>query len=458
MLADLLTEPGASRTVIDAFIPYSHESLARYIGRVPEHYCSPQTARMMATTAFHHARRIIRSHILRNSGELSDESSIRPGSTDVSHDVKTRFIRPKDIDSEERLTPDIAGVRSDADELDPFLDTIGIGCSASLSTNREKKGELKVFVVLQSLRRTIQFSLNLHKGARTRQEEERLVGDLVLNAIESIRRATNGVPPAISKPKHYTNEPFCGLFSSGSTDNFPLTEVIPLQLNPGETVTGKQRVGSLPLVELFYGKLWAVLWQNEMIQNFISRQRDDMPSGTGFNPHAEYMQAIFPGSFNPIHKGHLKMVAVAEQRLQNKVVLELSIRNADKPPLDYIGLDERLQKISATNPKLAVWLTQTPLFEEKADLFREATFIVGTDTLRRFADLKFYHESTHQLQDVLRRVAYYNCRFIVFPRQSDQGIETMDGMDIPDMLRSLCDEVPISEFAENISSTELRKL
>jgi cytidyltransferase-like protein len=169
------------------------------------------------------------------------------------------------------------------------------------------------------------------------------------------------------------------------------------------------------------------------------------------------MQAIFPGSFSPIHEGHLKMINIAEQQLQEKVSLEISVQNVDKPPFDYIELAYRLGQIRKEKPEQPVWLTRTPLFLNKAMLFRGTTFVVGADTIKRFVDLRFYHESVHKLHDILRTIAFCSCRFLVFARQSKTHLESLETLEMPDMLRSLCDDVPSSVFTMDISSSDLRR-
>ncbi|MDR2705483.1 MAG: hypothetical protein LBC02_06865, partial [Planctomycetaceae bacterium] len=165
VLGDLLTVSGASRTLIEASVPYSEESINRYIGRIPEQYCCQRTARYMAMTAFHRGVRYLRAGKMKNKNNNNnsfDAGTFNARSIDVSHDIDdTRFYAKNVVD------------KMDEDDLDDYVNLIGVGCTASLATDRNKKGEHRFHIATQTLRRTIVFSLQLTKDARTRQEEER---------------------------------------------------------------------------------------------------------------------------------------------------------------------------------------------------------------------------------------------------------------------------------------------
>jgi len=446
VLSDLLTVPGGSRTLIEATVPYSYESISDYIGRVPEQFCCSRTARNLAMTAFYHARRILRSEILRKQGHVNIDR-VSPKTVDVSHEIDvTESAITRSIDFVEKV---------DLGELDTYRHVIGVGCTASLATDRQKQGEHRAHVAVQTLQETIQFSLYLQKDARTRWEEERLVADLVLNAIETARRDLRKHPDILPQYVASGGETSCPALIKSSSD-CTLAGLIPLQLKPGEKIQGKRVVGSSFLVDLFFGKLGAVLWTNNEIRYCIASD-DVASSAVPCNLHADFSHAIFPGGFSPIHRGHVKMRNIAEQRLHHPVVLEMSVQNVNKPPLDYIELEHRLEHIHKVKPEQAIWLTRAPLFVSKAKLFPGATFVVGADTIKRFADLRFYHDSSHKLHDILRQLAFYNCRFLVFARKSKSGLESLDTLTVPDMLRSLCDSVPPSVFTMDISSSDIRR-
>lgn len=442
VIGDLLSVPGTSGTLLEATVSYSPEAMRNYINFVPDQYCCRQTACYMATAAFDRAIKIIRT---RNNLPTTNQPDISfcPNSIDEQFD-ETGFSSQK-LNQHDQVT------------LKDFSNLISVGCTASLVTNRDKAGEHRVHVAVQTLRSTFAFSLKLHKGERTRSEEDRLVADLILNAIDIARNDLMDNSVTDFDYSKVSSKELFNAFECNSNEGGAFDAKLPLELKAGEFVESISVTCTPPLVDLFFGKSKAVLWHCGKIRCF--RQRSDLVgiNSDAFNQYAEFMQAIFPGSFNPVHAGHLGMIEVAERRLGCRVSMEMSISNADKPMIDYIELQSRLCEIERVRPGQMVWLTQTPLFEDKSEIFRGATFIVGADTLGRFADVSRYYRSIHHLHDVLRVIAYHDCRFLVFARANENAIESLGSLNIPDMLRSLCDEVPESEFIKNISSTNLRR-
>jgi nicotinic acid mononucleotide adenylyltransferase len=447
-VSDLLAVPGASRTILEASIPYSSEALSNYISQTPDQYCCQRTARLMAMESFMRAMNYVRQNRKQN---------------ETASPEKQQGMQQKNQTSPYEPL-----------ELDDFFSIAGIGCTASISSDREKKGAIRIHAASQTFRRTLLFTVELNKGERTRAEEERLAADLILNLIETTRcemsfagrsdkivRQANGSAETDSSVNSTKKRKELGwhTFSTGTGSRYPLHEVIPLFLGPDEQIIGRQTVGSAPLVDLFFGETKAVLWCGGEIWHFQLRNELPSPQSQTYNPQAEFMQAIYPGAFNPIHAAHTKIAELASQKLGNRVCLEISVQNADKPMLDYIELEDRLDQIAAVCPGQPVWLTQLPLFQDKAEFFRETTFVVGADTLKRFADLDYYHDNIHYFHSILRTIGYYNCRFLVFPRKNEQTgeVESLRTLDIPDMLRSLSEEVSEKEFLLDYSSTKIRR-
>jgi len=349
-LSRLLTVPGASRSVLEATVPYSSAALCAWLQSTPEQFCVATTARQMAMAALARAIEYAR-------GARSQEPGV----------------------ALERL--------------------IGVGCTASLASDRPKRGAHRVYVAWQSTAATVTFALELEKGARTRAEEEILAADLVLNAIADA----------------------AGIAARTS-----------LALRPGENIIEQRSVAPPEWRELLFAA--------------------GPPVGVG--PVQRQAPALFPGAFHPLHAGHRGMAEVASRKLGMPVHFELSVKNVDKPPLDFTEIEGRLAQFL---PSDGVWLTAAPTFVEKARRFPGATFVVGLDTITRIGEARYYCNSEPARDAALQELTTLGCRFLVFGRRTGDRFDTLQAADIPPALRALCTEVPEQEFRLDISSTELRR-
>ena len=276
---------------------------------------------------------------------------------------------------------------------------IGIACTVSLASDRPKRGPHRFFVATQTVDTTTCVHVELEKGRRTRADEEHLACLTILNEIAAA----------------------CGL-----------ADRVAIQL------TGLER----PQRSFMSAP---ADWQ-ALLAGGLNR------IGSG---HAnESPRALFPGAFNPLHDGHRRMAEKASQLLGGPVAFEISVANVDKPPLDFIEIDERLLQFDADQN---VWLTRAPTFAEKALLFPGVTFVVGADTLERIAEPRYYHENVPAMLRAIEQIATAGCRFLAFGREVDGSFQSLDDLNLPPSLRALCQEVPEAEFREDVSSTELRE-
>jgi nicotinamide mononucleotide (NMN) deamidase PncC len=338
-ISSLLQVPGASASVLEAIVPYAAAALADWLGGTPDHYCSERTARAMAMAAFERAR------------DLSD--------------------------------------------ADPHM-LRGIGATASLASNRPKRGAHRIHIAWQSADTTAVTSRTFPSEA-TRANEEQMATQLILNAI-SQACAIHGNPQS----------------SSG--------------------VEWRKQLAPREWTELLLGT-----------------RKSLAISPTGLRATARPI--LFPGAFNPIHNAHKRMAEAAAQRYGSPVTFEVSITNVEKPPLDFIEIADRLAQFQSEQ----VLLSRAPTFVEKAELAPGCTFVVGIDTLVRIGDPIYYRGDAGRRNAAIETLANLGCRFLVFGRLLNGQFTRMSDAELPPVLRALCDEVPESVFREDVSSTELRR-
>jgi hypothetical protein len=165
--------------------------------------------------------------------------------------------------------------------------------------------------------------------------------------------------------------------------------------------------------------------------------------------------AILPGAFNPMHAGHWGLGDAATQMLGTNVAFELSIANVDKPPLAPSEIQRRQAQFAG---RAALWLTNTPRFAEKAELFPGATFIVGADTAQRVVDARYYEGDTAQMHEALARIRARAARFLVACRIDVTGTcVRLADVPVPPTFHDLFSEIPAELFRLDMSSSELRQ-
>ena len=180
-------------------------------------------------------------------------------------------------------------------------------------------------------------------------------------------------------------------------------------------------------------------------------------------------KVLLPGSFNPLHSGHIGMANWVSQRLDLPVWFELSFVNADKPVafLDQIRERLRWQWVRPFPRDLknqghsirphGLMLSGNARFLSKARACPGTLFAVGIDTITRVADARFYDKRSDSLDAAMAEISDLGCGFLVFGRLSGQDFQTLESVKLPACVRKLCQPVAEETFRKDISSTELRR-
>lgn len=356
-LANLLLIGGASRTVLEAIVPYSTNAFDEFLGGAPKQYVSSRAARRLAGCALVRARKLARDPV----GES---------------------------------TP-----------------LVGLACTAALSTDRVRRGDHRVHIATWQAGLLIERSLVVTKGARSREDEERLYSRLLLNALAEA----------------------CGVQQS-----------LALGLVDDEA----------EMVERYdYREVAQALRQNE-IDFFALYHHGEIRTRPAVDGAEVHPQTLLSGAFNPLHDGHLGMAQAASKLLDRPVAFELAAVNVDKPPLPPEVILNRIAQFAGSYP---VYVSNAPTYLEKSRLYPGATFIIGYDTAERLFFPKYYGDSEDEMLRALGEIDERGCQFLVTGRLDKKGIfRTIADLDIPSDYRNLFQSIPEEAFRLDISSTQLR--
>jgi hypothetical protein len=163
---------------------------------------------------------------------------------------------------------------------------------------------------------------------------------------------------------------------------------------------------------------------------------------------------LLPGSFNPVHEGHVALARVAEELRQQPSAFEISVTNVDKPPLAGETVRHRVAQFAW---KSAVELTRAPTFVEKSRLFPRTTFVIGADTAERLVAPRYYGDDELRMHVALEEIGGSGASFLVAVRIDAVGrIRALNDIAVPRRFADLFSEIPEHRFRFDTSSSDIR--
>ena len=341
----MLNHPGASRVLVEAQIPYHPLAIDNYLGLPGPHRAVEETARRLAVVA-------------------------RQRAANFSGDARA----------------------------------VGLGASAALATDRERRGLDRAFITSRSGSRYEFVHLHFDKTVDRLAQEEVLSKSLLATLAK-----------ACCCP-----------------------------------------VATVEMPAWAHTESWAVA-VDEAIEGLLDgiHAAIEIGQGTGASPVGRSTGRLFvPGSFNPFHGGHGGLADAAEKYSGREAGFELSVHNVDKPALPY---REILGRVAQPRQGRALVLTREPTFLGKARVLAGCWFGIGYDTALRLVEPGYYDGTVAGMETALAELRDLDCRFYVAGRQWQGVYRGLDHVSVPRGFSDLFVPIPESEFRHDISSTALRQ-
>jgi len=289
-------------------------------------------------------------------------------------------------------------------------DLVGLGATAALVSDRPRRGEHRFHIAFANSAGIAHCTCVMAKGRRDRAAEEDLVSRAIVLWLARACGITAPSPRSlIDADEHYAET----VVAAGDT--------------AGDTID-----------QLLAGELDRVTVQPDG-QMMLS---------------APQPLVLLPGSFNPLHEGHVLLARVAEELRQQPLAFEISVTNVDKPPLAGETVRHRLAQFAWKSP---VELTRAPTFVDKSRLFPGTTFVVGADTAERLVAPKYYGDDEVRMHNALEEIANSGSSFLVAVRIDAAGrVRALNDIPVPRHYADLFTEIPEHRFRLDTSSSEIR--
>jgi hypothetical protein len=356
-LSYLMSQPGASTTILEFYCPYAQEATSEYINR-----------------------------------DLNPDQKV----TVESFASVTTAIRLAEA-AQRRSTKIMTTQCSHINELNKITGAIGIGATANLVSKKWKRGDHRILVALYSNEKLVTFSLSLYKGTeeqpfRSRSQEDDLCGKLIV-AVTAYE---------------------CGIFNKDGIVEFLTANGLDSKdiLEISDTITNNN------LSSLIDGSSQNILCLPQADGSLVQVTNVPIHLLGQYTENKPKLVSL-PGSFNPLHPGHTssleKALAINATKMPNVCgFYELSVSNVDKQRMTIQELTKRLGHFSMQ--KYPLFLTNAPRFIDKSAQHPGIDYVMGVDTVIRLVDKSYTDNNQEKMTLLLKDIVDKGTRFFVLPR------------------------------------------
>jgi len=440
----MFTAPGASSSLMDSYIPYSRGSLtdmknkASFAASLADKSVTQENAIQMAIIS----RRRAVEMLLKDTNDLSQCTGIN---------------------------------------------VLGLSCTAKLRGKTSALGSHRFYVAIANKIGVMLYHATFEKDLRTREQEDMLCSHVMMKAL-SLSSNVSLIDNSEGNGK--INSSFSQMPDIKNKNGFKENEHI-----HEESISYGFRDGGDALDNLYTGQSDQILFFLKKDNDSHSAEKAVDENGTSLEEFDFYEDInlpagslVYPGSFNPIHEGHIKLVQTALDFYKDDrpIVFEIAAINADKSALPRELLLSRVKKLLSSLElknsgikNVGVSVTRKPLFVQKAELFKGCTFIIGSDTMLRLLNPKYYANSNEiddkedkNMQSLLAMVAALSSmyergnKFIVGGRKDittndfvccDSIIQSEVCRDLPTNIKDMFHGLNQTQFRVDLSSSQLRE-